>query len=164
MRLNHLLWLFTACLLVSCSHTESYDHKFEGHVWKRFDTLSFTLDGFASTKPKHIVLTFLYQPEFPTSDLPIMATLISPSGEERTIEKRVWLKTLDGRPKGKYENNRYTLEQVLWYEILFREKGPYRLIIESLHPKYEVSGIISLQVNVGKGALTPPKPQPGNFH
>lgn len=164
MRLDHLHLFLTASLLMSCSRTVSVDHKFEGHVWKRFDTLSFTLDGLTSSKPRHIKLTLYYQPEFPTSDLPIIATLISPSGEERTVEKRIWLKTLDGRPKGKYENNRYVIEQVLWYEIQFREKGPYRLIIESLHSKYEVSGIISLKIDVGKGALTPPKPQPGNFH
>ncbi|MEJ5302797.1 MAG: hypothetical protein HPY80_05090 [Bacteroidales bacterium] len=159
-----LLFILLGWLVLSCSRTVSYEHKFQYHTWKRFDTLSFPIDGLKSDKARHVKIRLSYQQSFPTSDLPIIATLVSPSGEERTIEKRIWLKTLDGQPKGNYINDRFVLEQILWYEIYFREKGTYRLLIESLHPKFEVSGILSLQVEIGKGALPLPKPQPGNFH
>jgi len=159
-----ILLLFSGWLALSCSRPISFEHHFQGHTWNRFDTLSFSFEGAKSEKPRHIKIAFIYQESFPTSDMPIMATLISPSGEERTVEKRIWLKTLDGRPKGNNVNGRFVLEQVLWYEVQLREKGTYRLLIESLHPKYEVSGIVSVKVDIGKGALPLPKPQPGNFH
>lgn len=164
MKKFYLLAFLSVFIFLSCSRPISLEHQFKNYTWNRFDTLIFSIEGMKSEKPRNIKITFAYQEIFPTPDLPIMVTLISPLGEERTIEKRIWLKSLDGRPKGNYVNNHFVLENVLWYEVLLREKGAYRLFVESLHPKYEVNGLISIKIDIGKGALPVPKPQPGNFH
>jgi len=145
-------------LLTQCSGRIEQIHVFEQNTWLKFSPVIFEIPSPAKAKPFHIKLKVNYTEAFPTDDLPVVATLKTPAGEERIIKKRIWLKSLDHKPKGDFRNGHYCLEVVLWYEFVFREKGSYELLIESDHPKYMAEGILSFGAVVQPGKLSPPKP------
>ena len=149
--------------LWGCNKPLVKEHEFIDQTWRKFDTVEFKIPSTSKNKPYHIKLCIKYFDSFPTSDLPLMVTMQSPSGEERFFTKRIWLKSLDGKPKGVQADGHYALEEIVWYEYEFKEKGEYRLIIESDHPNYQIEGIISMSIEVIPGAIAPPKPEPGNF-
>ena len=156
---------FILCLsFTGCKRPLVKEHVFTNQTWQKFDTIVFNIPSSGDNKPYNIRLFIHYLGAFPTFDLPIVAIMQSPTGEERFFTKRIWLKSLDGKPKGVEADDHFVLEQVLWHEFVFKEKGVYRLIIESDHPNYQVEGIISVKIEILPGALEPPKPQPGNFN
>lgn len=160
-RIITILAAASVLLLTRCSGRIEQVHVFEQNTWLKFSPVVFEIPSPAKTKPYHIRLKVNYTELFPSSDLPVVVTLRTPSGEERIIKKRIWLKSLDHQPKGEASNGHYSLDVVLWYEFVFREKGIYHLTLESDHPKYQAEGILSVEAIVQPGKLTPPKPVPG---
>lgn len=152
------LLLVVLTVSTGCKKTVTLEHTFENGLWKKFEPVRFQFPSPNNSSPYHIQLIVNYQENFPSPDLPLYITLKSPAGDERIQEKRIWLKSLDHKPKGEWNGSCYSLETTIFYELYANKKGTLELTVESDHPKFEAGGMVSMQAKLVPGKLTPPKP------
>jgi gliding motility-associated lipoprotein GldH len=140
-------------LLYSCSNRSAYEfsHDFSGENWQKFDTLKFIANINDGKSEYHILIGFDYSGTKAPTNVPLGLTIISPSGSERYIAKKIWLKTLEGVPKGIKSETMYSLYAPLLRQVYFNESGSYNILIDNQSDKYDTQGVSRLTLKILSG-------------
>jgi hypothetical protein len=145
-----ILILLTSCL--GKSTLTMQQKEFSGQTWQKFEPVTFSFESHGSSSPYHVLFNISYTDNFNGTELPLICTMTAPSGEERIIQKRFWLRSIDGSRKGNKSNGVYLVTDVIWTEMAFREKGTYNLMIACDHPKLQIPGIAYLALEIKRGS------------
>lgn len=125
--------------------------EFKENSWPKFEPVEFTFESSGTQETYYIALKIGYMQLFSGTELPLVCTLTSPSGEIRVMQNRFWLKSLNGTHKGVQTGSVWIASAAIWPEIELREKGQYSLEIVCDHPKMVLVGVASMQVEIKKG-------------
>ena len=150
--MKNILYSLALLLLVttSCQQKKVYQerHKFDNYTWQRFDKLTFNIPIEKSGTTGDIVLTTRHITQYPYPNLPLYIILNTPSGEERILEKDIYLLDLEGNFKGDAAGDLWDVEETLWPRFYFTEAGTYTIEIENLIPKMGIAGLVDVGIYV----------------
>lgn len=141
-------------LLFSCGGKETLSiekKEFKEDSWPKFEPVEYEFESSGTKEAYYIALSIAYSQLFNGTELPLVCTLTSPSGEIRVMQKRFWLKSLNGTHKGVQKGSVWIATSAIWPEIELREKGQYNLEIACDQPKMVLVGISYVQLEIKKG-------------
>lgn len=147
-----LFLILAASFLSSCQKGVIYKefHKFDNYTWGRFDKVSFEIPVEEEGTSADIVFTIRHITQYPYDNLPVNVILTTPSGEERIMEKDIALKDSENNFKGSVAGDLWDVEEVLWKDFSFTEKGTYAIEFENLIPKMGIPGLVDVGVVLRK--------------
>lgn len=126
---------------------------FKENIWPKFEPVEYLFEGSGTHEAYYIALNIAYTQAFSGTELPLVCTITAPSGEMRVMEKRFWLKSLNGTHKGIPSGSLWVAKSAIWPEIEFREDGQYKLEIACDQAKMFLNGIAWVQVEIKKGKM-----------
>lgn len=152
--------IFVGLIIGSCGNSSKFEftQTFKSETWQKFDTIRFNASISDTKNEYHILIGLKYSALAAPTNLPIGLTMISPSGSERISEKKLWLKTLEGEPKGIKTEQAYHLEVPLHKQVYFNEEGEYEFIIDNQSDNYNTNGLIHIELKILPGKYQEKKP------
>jgi len=148
-----IILLLISLLNYSCSHSGGevlLKHTFENNSWERFKPIRFDIDVSHPEDDYSINLFVSFTEDFNSEDFIISYRIASPSGEIRSGEKMLKVKSIYGNftKQKNVKNPEYNISLVPY--ITFHKKGSCIVEIENLIPKFESQGIRSLSIELKK--------------
>lgn len=153
MRRSILLGLILFGIIASsCQKRTVYREfrNFKNYTWERFDKITFEIPVDDADFTADIILSLRHLEEFQYAELPVNVIFTLPSGEERIVEKRIWLKDENGQFKGSVAGSLWDYDEVLWKSFHFNQEGTYTIEIENLIPKVGTPFLVDIGLTVRK--------------
>jgi gliding motility-associated lipoprotein GldH len=136
--------------LSSCQKAEFREfHKFENYTWGRFNPVTFNVPV-EKEMNVDIIVTFRHLDQFPYDEIPMYIVMTTPYGEERILDRTLSVKDENGKFKGSVAGNQWDIEEILWKNFYFNQKGTYKIVIENINPRMGMVGLIDLGLIVRK--------------
>lgn len=147
-----ILMFISLMVLGSCQKNLIYNefHKFDNYTWSRFEKVKFEIPVEEAGLQADIIFTIRHITQYPYDNLPVNIILTTPSGEERIMEKDILLKDMNGEFKGSVAGDLWDIEDTLWPDFYFTEKGQYVIELENLIPKMGIPGLVDIGLKVKK--------------
>lgn len=147
-----VLLLLSLLAFSSCQKDLVYKdfHKFDNYTWGRFEKVRFEIPVEEPGLTADIILSVRHITQYPYKNLPMNVILMTPSGEERIIEKDMLLKDENDEFKGSVAGDLWDYEETLWSQFYFTETGNYIIEIENLIPKMGIPGLDDIGIKVVK--------------
>lgn len=124
-------------------------HKFDNYTWDRFDKVIFNIPIQKETEGD-IVVAIRHLDQFPYDEITLNIILSTPGGEERIIDRTIYLKDANNEFKGSVAGNQWDFEEVLWKNFNFNQTGTYRIELENIHPRMGMVGLIDIGMLIRK--------------
>lgn len=142
--------LLTLVIFASCDRSIYREfHKFDNYTWGRFDKVTFDIPIEKETAGD-IVVAIRHLDQFPYNEISMNIILTTPEGEERILERTVFLKDANGKFRGSVAGNQWDIEEILWKNFSFHQEGTYRIEIENIHSRMGMAGLIDIGMIVRK--------------
>lgn len=140
------LFLLTACK----GNIYSEYHKFDNYTWNRFDKVKFEIPIEKEGTTGDIIISVRHLDQLPLEELPLNLILVTPSGEERILDKTINLKNEKNEFRGDVAGSYWDVEEVIWPGFYFNNTGTYVLEIENINPKMQIPAIVDLGLIIRK--------------
>jgi gliding motility-associated lipoprotein GldH len=144
---KYIVLVFCSLALISCDNNRVFDsYKSVGNGWHRDSLVVFEYEVQDTVKPYDLFLTLRANNDYPFSNIFVIASLESPSGETKTDT----LEYLMAAPDGTLLGNGFSdiKESKLWLkdDYKFSQKGKHVITIEqALRKRNEVEGVEVLE-------------------
>lgn len=158
----HLLVLSSFLLLLAaCGNNVIYDESlsFPGNTWNRFEPVDFNVNISKPDDCYNITLTALIDTNrYTDAGLPVTVKTYGPQGETRTLFSTIVLRNVNGNWLGKpADNGQMEFSQPIREYFFFNDKGNHRFNIAQRTHKYDIQGIMQLNLVIEKAKIEYPK-------
>ena len=150
---RHIGFAFVFTLfLIGCQQGKVYDHyhKFDNYQWSRFDKITFNIPIEEAGTEADIIFMIRHITQYPYDNLPVNIILLTPSGEERILEKEIKIKDEKGDFIGDGAGDLWDVEETLWPKFYFTEAGTYTIEFENIIPRPGIPGLMDIGIKVVK--------------
>ncbi|MDY0344461.1 MAG: gliding motility lipoprotein GldH [Lentimicrobium sp.] len=139
-------------LLLGCQRNKVYEHynKFENYTWSRFDKVRFDIPIEQAGTEADIIFMVRHITQYPYDNLPVSIILLTPSGEERILEKEIKIKDEKGDFIGDGAGDLWDVQETLWPKFYFTEAGTYTIEFENIIPRPGIPGLMDIGIKVIK--------------
>lgn len=140
----HFMLLVVVLINSSCTRNSRMEQfrTFDKNIWERFDYVRFEFEIERVNQSYDAWLVVQYTDDFQGRFLPLHVELITPSGDSRTKDVNVFIRSVQDNSELGVPTNGYREVKTLTHRSLqFFEKGTCSFEIENLNSKYFTYGI-----------------------
>lgn len=147
-------FLLILLLLQSCSPRKVFEerHTFEDLKWNRFKSVFFEFDISDTKSLYNLTISLRHHTLYPEKDLQMTIAIYTPSGERRLRDVIMQIRNADGTFKSSGMGDLWDIDQVIYSDYTFNEKGHYKVEIENRMEKLETPGVMELGLKIEKVA------------
>lgn len=145
---------------ISCDKNSVYKHHedFKMLTWNRIEgnkEVEFKGINIPSIEDTYdIYVSIRYTPYINVDEVPFVLRIVSPSGISKESLHTIKLKDREGKDfLGEQLGDMIDLKELVKQFTNFPEKGEYSIIISNYSPKYEITGIMDIGLEIEKSNL-----------
>jgi gliding motility-associated lipoprotein GldH len=123
-------------------------HKFNDHIWNRFEKIRFDIPILDVDKQYDIYFFANHTKDYEFDNLRFNMVMTTPSGEERIKEYKFMLKNSTGGFISNCNKDSCTATIALKKGLEIEKKGMLRIEIETLVPRLQIHGLLGVGIHV----------------
>lgn len=139
-------------VLISCDSSKVYQ-KFTDmpdNKWARENVVTFEVPIEDTTSAYDVEIAVRHTSYYTWANLMVNLTSVYPSGEERTKDYEIFLRSTDGSFKGEGAGDIWDLNYEAIKQVTFPEKGTYIFKVQNIMPTMETADIMQIGLIVKK--------------
>jgi gliding motility-associated lipoprotein GldH len=147
-----LLLLICPVLLISCSPGKIFEQYVDmpNNNWSNDNVVKFDVNIEDTSTPYDIDLAIRHTSYYLYANLMVNITVSYPSGEVRTKDQDLFLRTKDGKFKAEGAGDLWDISFPVYKEINFTEKGTYTIKVQNIMPHPVTEDIMQVGLIVKK--------------
>jgi len=147
-----IFFLFLIVTATSCNKDRIFEknHDFNNNTWSKTEIVTFEADIEDVESEYDIYLSVRNASFYPFANVIMGLTIETPAGESRMMQHELMVKNTDGSFRGEGLGDIYDISIPVFKNMLFKDKGKYKFIIDNRMHLVEMPGIMSVGLIIQK--------------